>query len=136
MANLIPKIEYGTTPTTIEFEYPPKGKDPFGKKIRTKSQLGESANGETQTSFLANIQTNEFVFSYVSKTIIDALETFYLTHASRGLTFKYFFDKDEAGFIEVELDKSSRKFEPKSIFYKSADNDFRYELKMKVRQVL
>lgn len=136
MSNLIPKIEYGDTPTTIEFEYPPEGFDPYKKIIKTKSQVGEAANGRTQTSFLANIQTNEFDFSFVSQAIYDQLETFYLTHASRGLEFKYFFDKDVASFITVKLDNRARKLEPKGKFWSLADQAFRYDVKMKIRRVL
>lgn len=136
MSNFIPKIEYGITPTTITFEYPPEGSDPFGKSIRTKSQVGESASGKTQTSFLANIETYDLEFAFVKKSIIDELETFFLQHASRGLSFKYFFDKDSASFITVELDKSSRKFEPKASHFSAADNDFKYNFKMKLRIVI
>ena len=136
MANFIPKIEYGVGPTTIEFEYPLLGRDPFEEEIKFKGKVDEIATGTTQTSFLANIAMKKLKFGNVNQTILDQLKTFFITHASRGNTFKFFPDKDEVDFIEVELDKSGRKFKPKGKNYKPSIDEFLYDIDLKIRRVL
>ena len=136
MANWIPKIEYGPGPTTIEFDFPARGRDPKEEEIVTKGKVDETATGVQQTSFLSNIGEKEFDFGHVRQTIIDQLKTFYLTHASRGKEFDFYPDKDEAEVWTVTLHKSSRKFKPTGKVWDGELQEFKYDLKMKIRRVL
>ncbi len=106
----IPKIEFGTGPTTIEFLLPPKG-DPFGESTNAFNRTSTSRSGLRQV--VHDYIEKEFTvtWSHISFTIKAELDTFFDTHALLGLEFKYFFAKAEGAFELVELSDTS--FKPK-----------------------
>ena len=115
MANLTPKIEYGSPTTTIEFDIPPESFDNEGKTTRVEAKVSSSQNGEQQISLNHIKEEYKVKFKWVSKSIRDAVETMITTHASLNKTFTYFFDKDDVTGIEVLLDKRSLKFKSKRL---------------------
>lgn len=131
----IPKIEYGTGPTTIEFETPPEGFDPNQKKLEHIGKVSESANGTTQTSTNYIKNKMKFTWQFISKSLIDTLETFYTVHGIPGKSFKYYPDKDEAAYFDVEIDKSDRKFNAEGT-HPDGLGDFKYKLKTTFKRVL
>lgn len=109
--NYIPKIVYGTGPTTIQFDYPPKG-DVKNQTLKATGRTTVSKSGaqQTVTDFVEEI--NKLTYSHVSETLKTSLETFFLTHALLGKSFTYFFDSgDVATSFTVQLDPTSFKID-------------------------
>lgn len=133
----IPKIEYnnGVTDVTIEFELPPATLDYEGRQYRAIEKVSESTNGNYATSSNYIEEQRNLEFKQVKQSIIDQLETFFLTHAMLGNSFKYFVNKDEATFQTVQLRRGQRKFRPQRTGWNN-DNEFTYKFKISMRQVV
>ncbi len=130
--NFIPKIVYGSSPTTITFDYPPE-KDPFGEEIQTVGDEAISASGEEQFSQLYNRQIFTIRFKALTKTLADAMRTFFVNHASLGMDFKYYPHASESGYETWTLNKKS--FKPLRTSSNGAA-DFMYQVDLEIRRVL
>ena len=135
--NFIPKIEYielGTgTLKTVNFSSPHDG-DPFKENFITNKVVTTSNNGKRQTQFNYNKQIFSFDFNFQSEAIKNEMEDFFLNHASRGGSFKYFIHNDEPTFEVYELDEKSLKFSrpiPSGVV-----GQFEYDFKFKITRVL
>lgn len=131
--DFIPKIEYGTIPTTITFRLPPEGRDPLGRQVTLKGDVSESSSGITQTSIDYLEEVFRVKFYDLNYTEISTLETFFTTHAVFGENFKYYPDKNVASYYTVTLDK--REFRPEGEYADPENTDFRYTLAMTMRRV-
>ncbi len=129
--NHIPKIEYGVSPTTITFDYPPRGFDTLGERYRPAQKVSVSKSGIEQT--LSNHISKEFTvkFSMLSSTIYTALKTFLEDHAIEGNNFKYYPHATEAGYFTVTLTKSGRRQK-----FKRTTSSDKYRFNLKMRYVL
>ena len=134
-ANWIPKIEYGVGPTTITFEYPPKGPKVRGKQLKHIGTRTTSKSGAQQTITDFIEENNTINLSHVSEVITGQLETFFLTHGFLGKSFDYYFDKDDvATKVTVKLDESGTtvNFDEQ---LSTAVDAFLYKLKLKLTRV-
>ena len=132
MSNFIPKIIYGDLATEIIFELPPEG-DNEKQKINSNSRTTKSTAGVEQTQFNYNEETISPKFVFVPELIKAAYETFFIDHASKGLSFQYFEHEDEVEFITVTL--ARRSFSPVKVFPDNTGG-FIYEFGMTMRRVL
>jgi hypothetical protein len=131
MANFIPKIEWGDTPTIINFEYVPEG-DPFNDRYKTSQRTTYSSLGVAQTQFNYNEKEYRVNFTFITETIKTQFETFFLTHASRGLPFKYFPSNDEIEFLTVTLKRFD--FNPKRNYSIDTFGNFEYSFSISFRE--
>lgn len=127
--NLIPKLVYGAT--TIEFTYPP-AKD-NGEAIDAKEKTTVSLDGTRWVQVDYTEATRKVVLSFLSDAQITALRTWYTTHASKGLSFNWYEDKDEAGFEEYELARNS--FAPEKVVPVGV-NSFLWAVTLEFRRVV
>lgn len=130
--DFIPKIIYGTVPVTITFEYPPE-KDPLNEELQSVGDEAISASGEEQfvQNFVREVLTLKF--KYLSKTTLDLLRTFFINHASKGLSFSYYTHNTEVTYGTYTLNK--KEFKPVRTS-PDGSNDFRYEVTLEIRRVL
>ena len=139
MANSIPKIIYdvGAGDVTIQFEYPPQGLDFEGKNYKFVNKVTEATNGNYQTSDNYTEDERNFKFKQVKKTIVDQLETFFLDFAGpKRRTFKYYVHSDEVDFLEMKISRRQSTFRPKRTGWASSNNEFTYELQLRMRRAL
>jgi len=133
--NFIPKIVFGSPPTTITFEFPPKGPKVRGASLKHVGTLTKAKSGAQQTITDYIEEINNIQFSHVSETIKGELDTFFVTHALLGKSFSYFFDKDDpATEVTVKLDRSGTKVAFDEITSTAVDA-FIYKLRLKIRRV-
>ena len=131
----IPKIEYGSPTTTITFEYPPKGPDSEGERLRQVGRVTESKSGQQQVITDYITETNRLKFSFLTETLKDEVKTFLTTHAMLGKTFTYFKDKDiPASAITVSLDR--RSYTPRIRRLFASGDDYKYEIELTIRRVI
>ena len=133
MADFIPKIEYGTGPTTIEFDVPPID-DPLRERVVSNQRTLKSNNGTTQTQFNYNEEILNPRFRGLSKALADALRTFFKDHGGQGKSFSYFEDKDSASFRTVTLD--SFNIRPVRDIPQGTGSDFKYRIELRMRRTL
>lgn len=131
MSHNIPKIEYGNTPTTIEFDYPPVDDD--GEMLDVKEHVQTSISGVRQVSIDHIEVVRTLKFKFVSEALKTALTTFFSSHAAYGKQFKYFDDQNSATFVYYEL--SDFKFKPNRGPSRTANN-YLWEIPFKFRRVL
>lgn len=132
MAVKIPKIEYGSGPTTITFELPPSG-DFLNERNRANARTTISSSGVEQTQWNYNTQEITVNFVFLTQALIDSLRTFFKDHASKGLSFKYFEDKDSPSFETYTLTR--KEFSPKRLFPDDLGG-FIYDLRLQMRRTL
>jgi len=99
MAADIPKIEFtppGGSLTTITFEFPPRDDDYARERLRVRGRSTTTGDGTVQ--YITNHIENERFhrFTHVTTGIKDSFKSFFVTHFSKGRSFTYFQDKDEA----------------------------------------
>lgn len=136
MSNWIPKIVYDGT--TIDFEYPPKGKEVYGETDRFIGIVSVSKSGVEQTLTDHVEIGNSIDFSHVSETIVEQLKTFVRTWGYMGKEFEYFFDKDvPASSVTVTLAKTGRQINFKTVAWRNRDTPPTpmYKFKLKLRRV-
>ncbi len=114
MANLVPQIEYGSPTTTITFELPPTG-DNLNERNRANARTTISTGGVEQTQWNYNSQEITVNFTFLTQTLIDSLRTFFEDHASKGLEFTYFEDKDVPASANTYTLRQ-KDFSPKKLF--------------------
>jgi hypothetical protein len=132
--NYIPKIVYGSGPTTIEFDYPPR-KDPFGQDLQHVGKVVESKNGTQQVLTDYIVKKNDITFSFLTDAKKTAIETFLTTHAFLGNSFTYWEDKNDALTARtVTLDTAGRRVDFKVLTRKGSG--FLWELTLKFREVI
>lgn len=132
MALLIPKIEYGSPTTTITFELPPTG-DNINERNRANARTTISTGGVEQTQWNYNTQEITVNFSFLSESLIGQLRTFFEDHASKGLEFNYYEDKDSVSFNTYTLLRKD--FSPKKLFPDDLGG-FVYDLRLSMRRTL
>jgi hypothetical protein len=133
MAINTPKIEYGTTPTVIEFDYPPS--DDFrNTNIMANSSEAVSNNGKIQVQYNFTENNASLSFTFISEELKLKLDAFFLNHALKGNSFKYFEDKTLPTFKTVTLDK--RTYAPEILFPSNVPNEYVYAFKMTYREIL
>ena len=137
MSNSIPKIIYnnGTSDVEILFQYPPRGLDFIGQKIKAVQKVSESSNGGYQTSDNYLEDERNLSFRIVKESIKVLLDTFMLTHGLKGKSFQYFVHSDEVEFETLKISKRGRQFRPKRTGWNS-EGDLTYEIKLKMRKVI
>lgn len=135
--NFIPKIQYieleTGTPKTITFDSPPEG-DPLNEGFIANVKQRRSLSGVRQTHFNYHIKRYKVEFLFQSKTVRDAVEDFYINHASKGGKFDYFISNDEVEKEVFELAQRGIDF-PRPI-PDSAGTDFEYNFVINMERVL
>ncbi len=131
--NFIPKIEYTSAPITIAFSLPPVG-DFLKEDYKTSEKTSTSSNGTEQTQWNFNSLMIKPTMTFVDQATKDAYNTFFLDHASKGLSFKYFISNDEVEFKTVTL--SRKQFRPTILFSSNVLTEFVYEWTMDMRELL
>ena len=135
--NFIPKITYTelvtATPKTVTFDSPPEG-DPFGESYKTMQSSSRSSAGVKQTQYNYTIKSYALNFNFQSETVKDAFEDFYLNHASKGGTFKYFPSSDEVDFETFELSIRDQKFSRP--IPSATPGEYEYDFRLSVERVL
>lgn len=133
--NYIPKIQYGSGPTTITFDYPPEGFDSQGKTINAVQTVSYSADGTEQTSTQYNEEIINLRFKLVSDSLKSSVETFLTSHALLGNDFKYYTHNEEAGFNTYTLTRTGRsvQFIPSSL---DETDDFTWMFTLQMRRAL
>lgn len=130
--NYIPKIQYGTGPTTITFELPPEG-DNLDEIFRANVNKTISTGGVEQVQWNYNEHLISPNFVFLTQSLHDQLETFYLNWASKGKEFKYFESEDEPTYWTVTLDKNE--FTAKKIVCDGLGG-FIWDVELKMRRSL
>lgn len=130
MAHHIPKITYGSLDTEVTFTYPPAEDGP--EELEPKDRVSVSIAGIRQVSVDYIEAIRKVKFSHLTEAQRSALQTFFLSHAYLGKSFKYFDDKDSADYVEYEL---TSKFSPRRIAI-AGENAYFYELPMTFRRVI
>lgn len=131
MAHPIPKIEYGSTPTVITFDYPEKMQS--GELLNINKKDTDSLSGVRQTQLNYIEGQLKLRFSFVSEAIRAQLETFLINHAALGKSFKYFVDKNSLSYVTYEMDIT--KYEPKKITAVGV-NSYIYEIDLVFRRAV
>lgn len=133
MANYIPKISYehptlGTT--EINFTLPPVG-DPLGETLRSRTRETKSGSGRTQAQFQYFIRSFRIKYTFITKAIIDELETFFLEYAGKGANeFDYYPSNDESAFYRCILTKPT--FKPQRVIRDGVDFVYDFEFLLEV----
>lgn len=132
MSHWIPRIVYGGfVPTVIDFDYPPVGFGPE-EQFDVKENVSESLSGIRQVSVNSIEALFKPTFSHLSPTLKAQLQTFFLSHAGLGKSFKYYEDKDGVDYKVYEL--KDLKFSPKRMGIRG-ENLFGYEIPFSMRRV-
>lgn len=131
--NYIPKIVYGSVPTTISFSYPPSGFNSQGISVVSNQAVNYSANGSRQTcnNYLEEIIDLEF--SLVSDAIKQTVDTFMITHALLGENFRYYPHASEATYYTYTLSDSFYNPMPSSL---DTSPNFTWAFKLSFRRTL
>lgn len=129
---MIPKIVYGTSNTTIEFNKVLSGFD-LEEKIITNSTNNVTHSGNTQTVFNFNEFQKTLKFSHIEESHYQLMLTFMTTHALHGKSFDFYPDKTSSTFVTYTLQtsKRARQFKPKVI----SPNPKLYKFDIYVRRV-
>lgn len=131
MAHHIPKITYGgLIQTEIVFEYPPKKDN--GERFDVVEKIQTSVSGVRQVQVDYTEAVRELLFSSLSETTKAALQTFFLTHARFGKSFRYYEDQNSVDYVSYEL--RDLKFDPKRVGIRG-ENLYAYELPLTLRRV-
>ncbi len=132
----IPKIVYDGN--TITFDFPVKGPDPFAENLKANSSISQSKSGLQQTLLNFTEIENSLVFSHVSQSIKDSVNTLLTTWAFLGNEFDYFPDKDDAGTkITVTLARSGMAVKYKVLTWTGIANaNAIYEFRLRLRRVV
>ena len=131
MANWIPKIEYGTIPTTIYLRLPPEG-DPIGERITTTKKTTKSLTGYEVNQLQFNEERFNLNFTMLNKEELSALRNFFINHAGKGGEFNYYIHSDEYEYRTFTL--SSNTFNPIRVLA-DGTGDFYYSLSLIFRRI-
>lgn len=132
MANFIPKIVYGTGPTTIQFDMPPTG-DNLDETFKANAATNYSNAGKSQTQWNYNEHIFSPKFTFVTQSLHDAVYTFFNTWASKGKEFKYYESSDVASYWDVILTK--KEFKPRKLVC-DGGGGFIWEFEFEMRRVV
>lgn len=130
--NFIPKIVYGSPEVEINFQYIPEG-DFLPENFRTDQRTITTSLGVAQTQFNYNEVNYRVTHTFVTESIKDDYQTFYLNWASLGKSFKYYPSNDEAEFLTVTLSRFD--FAPRRLFSVNVAGNFEYSFQMAFRQI-
>lgn len=130
MDNFIPKIVYGTGPTTIVFDYPPE-RDNGEKKTGVKRE-SISVAGVRQISLDRTEITRDVSYSFLSPALKASLETFFDAWGKFGKSFRYHQHNENVSYVEYEL--NDLVFTPTRQLPKSGD--FLYGVTFKFRRYI
>jgi hypothetical protein len=130
--NYIPKIVYGTGPTTITFELPPTG-DNLDEVFKSNNATNTSNSGMTQTQWNYNEHIFSPKFTFITQALHDSIYTFFIDWGSKGKEFKYYESSDEAEFFTVTLTKKELK--PKKLVCDGMSG-FIWEFELEMRHVI
>lgn len=133
MSHNIPKIQYGSGPTEIIFDYPPETKGNNTEEIDSVDHTSFAISGKRQTVVDYVQAIRKVVFGHVSETLRAQLETFFTSHAYLGKSFKYFEDQNSISYVSYEL--KDLKYTPKRIAPVTA-NVYVYEIPFTFRRVI
>jgi len=134
----IPKIEFGSGPTTIEFDFPQRRPKVVSKKYKHVGTITKSKSGKQQTitDFIEVLHTVDL--SHISEALGGEggeLEVFFETHALLGKSFDYFFDKGDVATKQTF--KMDRSFSPELREQAPVTTaTFIYKVKLKLRRVI
>lgn len=126
--NLIPKLTYNTT--TIEFTYPPAKDD--GETIDAKEKQTTALDGTRWVKIDYWEAKRKLTLSFLTDAQIEALRTWYTTHASLGYFFRWYDDKAYPSFREYQLDKNV--FNPQKVVPVGV-NSFLWQVTLEFRRV-
>ncbi len=115
----------------IAFDYPPK--EETGEILDSKNTSSESLSGVRQTSLNYIEAIRKPIFSFLTQTIYDSVDTFLKNHALLGNSFRYFEDKTLTVYTEYEL--ATFKTTPKKITGKTATT-YVWEIPLDFRRAL
>lgn len=128
MANFIPKIEYGTGPTTLTLALPPE--DDSDELLEGVKRESVSISGVRQLSLDRTEITREIKLKFLTPSLKSGLETFFNSWGKYGKSFKFFQHSDEVTFTTYEMKDVKLKFDrdlPKN-------GDFLYSTKLTFRR--
>ena len=118
------------TTTAREFTFPLPPDHDYLESIKPQESVATSISGRRQVVTHARIAMLEQKFSMLPIEFVeDTLRPFFLSHALRGLPFRYYLDVDSPAFAEYELEK--REFMPK----KNEGTIDRYDIAFVLRRV-
>lgn len=130
MAHLIPKLVYGTPETVIEFTYPPREDD--GEQYDAQDRVSVALDG-TRWTQLQYIEVKRKVkLAFLTDAQVNALRTFYVNHAAKTLSFKWYEDKDLTSYQTYELQKNAMSFNKIT----SVAGGFIWEVTIDLRRVI
>lgn len=132
MANNIPKIIYGSGPTTITFDYPPSG-DPLNEKLEGAGDESISADGTLQYSHRYIERTYKVKLEFVTKTDADAFRTFLQNSGLKRESFDYYQHSDGSALGTFTLDDKSVRIER---VLPGASSDYLYTIEFTMREVI
>jgi len=127
-ANGTVSIAYGFE---IIFDYPPIEQD--GEQLDPHETVTTSLSGIQQVIVDYIEAYRSPVFSFVSESIKNKIDTFARYHLVLGKTFRYFDDRDSITYIEYE--SKNRKYSPIKIAPKG-ENIYVWKMKLEFRRIL
>jgi hypothetical protein len=130
MANYIPKIIYGSGPTTVNFDAPIF--QDSGEILVKKETVSISLAGVRQVSRQYVEAVRKIKVRFLTESRKAELETFFLSHGSLGKEFNYYVHADEVTVVVYEL--VTPRFEPKKVAI--AGGAFVYDLELEFRRVV
>jgi len=125
MASWIPKIVYGSGPTTYVFPDPPSG-DPLGENITPDVDETISNTGSIQTQYNYTAQQFKITFTFLASSDIASLRTWYDTCAKLGNSFQFYPSNEVGTYYTLYLLKP-KTFKPVRMFA-DGSGDFIYQL--------
>jgi hypothetical protein len=130
MASFIPKIVYGTGPTTINFTYP-WSSDP-GEQSKADAAQSTALAGDLQTSYNHTEVMRQVQFQFLSGTELAALQIFFDSWAKLGNSFSYYESKEINSFVTYFLGKLE--FLPERMHFSPEINDWRWKVTLTFRR--
>lgn len=135
--NFIPKIVYNELVTgiekTVQFDSPPEG-DPLGERYRAIQTSRRSTAGVRQTQHNYNLLTYRLKFIFQLEDTYQDFKDFYLNHASKGGSFKYYIHSDEVEYEVFEFKMGT--FNPKRPIPSATLGEFEYDFNFQIEKVL
>lgn len=129
MDNFIPKIVYGTGPTTVLFDFPPSADNDEQKEGIKRESI--SIAGTRQISLDRTEITRACTYKFVTKTLLDQIEVFFEAWGKYGKPFDYYVHNQNAlSLVNYEL--KDLKFNPQRLVSHGAD--FYYTLTLTFRR--
>lgn len=133
MSMLIPKIAYGSLYSSeIEFTYPPV--EDNLDQLRAVTTEAESLTGIRQVKLNYIEAVRSITFSFASTAQVAQLQTFFVTHAALGKSFRYYTDKDESDYELYQLEKAEL---PKAkVTWSASAQAFIWTVKLVLRRII